>query len=68
MIGINRHIGRLMSATSPVITRGAATTTSAKKSSGKDIVLIEGVRTPFLTAYSDYADLRAVDLQRHAIL
>ena len=52
--------------------RGAAAVASnprkASSVPGKDIVLIEGVRTPFLTAYSDYANLRAVDLQRQAIL
>ena len=34
----------------------------------KNIVLIDGVRTPFLQSGTDYADLQAYDLQRNALL
>ena len=52
---------------SPLVARSLSTTVQ-KQRSGPNVVLIEGVRTPFLTAYSDYADLMANDLQRHALL
>lgn len=34
----------------------------------KNIVLIDGVRTPFLNSGTDYADVMAYDLQRNALL
>ena len=42
----------------------AASTTSGRK----NIVLIDGVRTPFLNSGTDYADVMAYDLQRNALL
>lgn len=34
----------------------------------KNVVFVDGVRTPFLQAWTDYSDLIPNDLQRHAIL
>ena len=34
---------------------------------GKDIVLIEGVRTPFTQSQTDYDNLLAFELQRYAL-
>lgn len=42
----------------------AVATTNGKK----NIVLIDGVRTPFLQSGTDYADVQAYDLQRNALL
>jgi hypothetical protein len=36
-------------------------------SQGKNIVLVDGVRTPFLTSGSDYKDMMPHDLQREAL-
>lgn len=35
---------------------------------GKNIVLVDGVRTPFLTSFSDYAKLMPHDLAREAMM
>ncbi|CAG2118209.1 unnamed protein product [Medioppia subpectinata] len=45
-----------------------ASTTSGQKFSGKNIVLIDGVRTPFNHSNTDYKDLMAYELQTKAIL
>lgn len=39
----------------------------AATAQGKNIVLVDGVRTPFLTSGSDYKDMMPHDLQREAI-
>lgn len=38
------------------------------KGVGRDAVLIEGVRTPFLQSFTAYKDLMAYHLARHALL
>lgn len=35
---------------------------------GKNIVLVDGVRTPFLQSFTDYSKLMPHDLARHALL
>jgi len=40
---------------------------SQTASHGKNIVLVDGVRTPFLTSGSDYKDMMPHDLQREAL-
>lgn len=45
----------------------AAARTSSSSSASQNIVLVEGVRTPFLTSMSGYKDLLAHDLGRMAI-
>ena len=35
---------------------------------GKNIVLVEGVRTPFTMSQTDYNDLMAYELQRDALV
>lgn len=43
--------------------------TAAKSSPGKkNIVYIDGVRTPFLLAYTDYSKLLAHDLARESLV
>jgi len=47
----------------------STTVSSAKKPrTGKDIVLIDGARTPFAMSGTVYKDLMAYELQRHAVL
>lgn len=56
---------------SRVATRGLATpavSSNTPSSNRRNVVFIDGVRTPFLQANTDYNDLMPVDLQRHAIL
>lgn len=54
--------------------RCLSTTTPAPKKStvadrtGKNIVLVDGVRTPFLLAGTDYAKLMPHELARHSLL
>ncbi|CAF0757246.1 unnamed protein product [Didymodactylos carnosus] len=38
------------------------------KSGGRDVVLIDGVRTPFLQSFTSYKNLMAYELARHALL
>ena len=59
------------STVSKVTIRGLATTAASPPpaaSKSKRVVFIDGVRTPFLQAGTDFNDLMPVDLQRHAIL
>ena len=35
---------------------------------GKNIVFVDGVRTPFLQSNTDYNNLMAVDLARHSLV
>lgn len=49
-------------------TRGFAAAAPGRKKYAQNIVLIDGVRTPFLTSGTGYNDLLALDLQRHALL
>ncbi len=38
------------------------------KGHGRDVVLIDGVRTPFLQSFTSYKDLMGYHLARHALL
>lgn len=38
------------------------------KSLGRDVVFIDGVRTPFLQSFTSYKDLMGYHLARHALL
>ena len=38
------------------------------KGLGRDVVLIDGVRTPFLQSFTSYKDLMGYHLARHALL
>jgi len=38
------------------------------KGIGRDVVFIDGVRTPFLQSFTSYKDLMAYHLARHALL
>ena len=40
----------------------------AKSQHGKNIVLIDGVRTPFLPSYTEFKDIMAYELGRNALL
>ena len=40
----------------------------AKNAGGKNIVLVDGVRTPFLMSSTDYKNLMPHDLQRYALV
>lgn len=42
--------------------------TASTSNGRKNIVLVDGVRTPFLNSGTDYADVMAYDLQRNALL
>lgn len=35
---------------------------------GKNVVLVDGVRTPFLVSFTDYARMMPHELARHALL
>lgn len=54
--------------------RALATNTSSTnqtksiKGLGRDVVLVEGVRTPFLQSFTSYKDLMGYHLARHALL
>ncbi len=56
----------------PTLVRAASTAASGYKFDnaryGKNIVLIEGVRTPFTMSQTDYNDLMAYELQRDALV
>lgn len=64
--------GHAVTRVSWVVARGLATTTptnaSATTPGGKTLVLIDGVRTPFLQAHTDFKHMMPHDLQRAAIL
>jgi len=57
-----------------LVSRGLATTgtaqakVQAKNAGGKNIVLVDGVRTPFLMSSTDYKNLMPHDLQRYALV
>lgn len=72
MINVNKYVTNLAtrSSTIPIWQIRSATTAAAnqRKHGGKDIVLIEGVRTPFTQAYTDFSETSACDLQRHAFI
>ena len=40
---------------------------TSRPQDGKNMVLVDGVRTPFLTSGTDYKDLMPHDLQRYAL-
>jgi hypothetical protein len=67
-----RSIGKvaLTSAHQQLATRTLATQVSSVKQqrTGKNIVLIDGVRTPFAQSGTVYNDLMAYELQKHALL
>lgn len=46
----------------------AATSVKAKQQFGKNIVLVDGVRTPFLPSYTEFKDMMAYELARNALL
>jgi acetyl-CoA acyltransferase len=46
----------------------AASTIKAKHQHGKNIVLVDGVRTPFLPSYTNFKDMMAYELGRQALL
>ena len=46
----------------------STTVSSVKKRNGKDIVIVEGARTPFAQSGTVYKDLMAYELQKHAVL
>jgi len=46
----------------------AAPTLKSKNQHGKNIVLVDGVRTPFLPSYTEFKDLMAYELGRQALL
>nr|CAD7201785.1 unnamed protein product [Timema douglasi] len=45
-----------------------ASSKKLKDKTGKNIVFVDGIRTPFLTSGSDYSKLIANDLAKHALL
>lgn len=53
-------------------TQGQSTTTNSGTKSlkglGRDVVFIDGVRTPFLQSFTSYKDLMGYQLARHALL
>ena len=51
---------------SRVLKKGYAT--KIAQTGGKNIVFIDGVRTPFLQANTDYNNIMAVDLARHSLV
>lgn len=55
-----------LSACSRILAR-AASSRAGRGLSGRNVVLVEGVRTPFLTSGSDYQNLQSHDLQRYAL-
>lgn len=46
----------------------AASAVKAKPQHGKNIVLVDGVRTPFLPSYTNFKDMMAYELGRQALL
>ena len=56
---------------SNLVARGLSTSPSLQakqsKNTGKNLVLVEGVRTPFLMSSTDYKSLMPHDLQRYAL-
>lgn len=46
----------------------ASTAPALKKQHNKNIVLVDGVRTPFLPSYTDFKDMMAYELSRQALL
>lgn len=46
----------------------ASQVTSSKSRNGKNIVLIDGVRSPFTQSGTAYNDLLAYELEKHAVL
>lgn len=50
------------------IRSASASTKIAKSQHSKNIVLIDGVRTPFLPSFSAYKDLMAYELARNSLL
>lgn len=46
----------------------ATQVSSTKQRPGKNIVLIDGVRTPFAQSGTVYNDLLAYELEKHAVL
>eukprot|EP00124_Ichthyophonus_hoferi_P000904 Ihof_evm13s39 gene=Ihof_evmTU13s39 len=57
-----------VAATNKAASSGPAIINQSKnKSIGRNVVLVDGVRTPFQTSYTGYTDLMAYDLARAAI-
>lgn len=68
MMSLSR-LNRLASV--PTLVRAASTASGYKFDNaryGKNIVLIEGVRTPFTMSQTDYNDLMNYELQRDALM
>ncbi|XP_051153517.1 trifunctional enzyme subunit beta, mitochondrial [Leptopilina boulardi] len=49
-----------------ILKKGYAT--KIAETGGKNIVFIDGVRTPFLQSFTDYKNIMAVDLARHSLV
>lgn len=47
---------------------GACQKKTLADKTGKNVVLVDGVRTPFLQSFTDYSKLMPHDLARHALL
>lgn len=71
MINVARSFSILNSNAVRTSTRTFAAVATPQRKTGypsKNVVFIDGVRTPFLQAWTDYSDLIPNDLQRHALL
>jgi hypothetical protein len=66
MLSFNR-LNRLSQLSPSLMTIRSASTFNNQKY-GKNIVLIEGIRTPFAQSNTSYSDLMAYELQRSALL
>lgn len=67
LIGVsNLMLVRNAATAAPKVATGGYKFDNAKY--GKNIVLVEGVRTPFAQSGTDYNDLDTYELQRHALL
>ncbi|CAF1055751.1 unnamed protein product [Adineta ricciae] len=53
---------------SPTSGTSSSNKTKSLKGLGRDVVFIDGVRTPFLTSFTSYKDLMGYHLARHALL
>ena len=63
-----QRLSKLSPLVANTASRSASTAAFDNKKFGKNIVLIDGVRTPFTQSGTDYNDLMAYELQTKAIL
>jgi len=63
-----RQVKQLSRGSTQVVAAGSRSLSTSSRNNGENVVLVEGTRTPFLMAGTQYKNLMPHDLQREAIV